>query len=160
MIRKLFLALMILSLCATAFGADTVTTNYRFIIPEEGSRDWNQKISNDIITIDSALKILSDDSTIVSTDVGLISNTVVIISNDIMNLLSADGVMHRLTIDAVANTDCLRIISSDNSRMFYISEVGGLSSDSIKSGSTQAAAGAFANEFWVDTDNQQVMYGS
>ena len=95
--KKLFIFLVSLLLATNAYAADYVTTNYRLIVPEVGSRDWSEKISNDIITIDDLLYHVSNDVNnlpaittsmdIISTDVNILK-----ISADI---LCADSCWHR-----------------------------------------------------------------
>ena len=65
-ITSIFISLIILcGICS----ADQITTNYKFIIPSEGSRDVFEILSNDIISIDTVLGILSSD-----TENGIISS--------------------------------------------------------------------------------------
>lgn len=92
--KKLFIGLLILLISTTAFGADYVTNNYKLIVPEEGSRGWTAKISNDIVTIDEVMWMTSKDAGVISRDVQAISNTVVIISNDVGDFKS------RITFDS------------------------------------------------------------
>jgi len=58
--KKLFLVIFLLLFTTNAY-TQTVTTNYDFRIPNEGSRDWNEIISSDIISIDKIFTIISDD---------------------------------------------------------------------------------------------------
>ncbi len=56
----------LLLLLSCMFGgmsySDQTTTNYGFIIPSEASRDWIDKLSNDIVSMDNILYMLSRDS--------------------------------------------------------------------------------------------------
>ena len=61
MIKKIFLLAMITMLAVPAFASDYFTARYNLCIPEEGSRNWTSKVSNDVISIDSVMALMSDD---------------------------------------------------------------------------------------------------
>lgn len=60
--RKAFLCLLLLVLMTPFAHADYFTVNYNLRVPEVGSRDWNEKISKDIVSIDNLLAMTSNDS--------------------------------------------------------------------------------------------------
>jgi len=64
-----FLILLSFLFGCSCYGADTVTTYYKLICPEEGSYNWTEKISNDLTSIDSILNIISLDVVAISNDV-------------------------------------------------------------------------------------------
>ena len=43
--------------------AATVTDNYELVIPAEGDRNWQFVLSDDIVSIDRIMGIISDDAT-------------------------------------------------------------------------------------------------
>lgn len=53
-----------------------------------------------------------------------------------------------------------RIRGSGRALRFAVAEDGGIHAASMKSGTTQSAAGAAAGELWVDTDNNRVKRGT
>ena len=124
MFKRILSVILIVLICAVAYGADFVTTNYALIVPEFNSRDWGEKLSNDIITIDAIMWSMSQDISIISTDmsdltekveiisrdVGAISETVVIMSNDIA-LISGTVVI--LSTDVNDLTELTQILSTD-----------------------------------------------
>ena len=68
--KKLFFCMLLLfTFSVSAYCADNVTANYKFIIPEEGTGGWLEKISNDITSIDDVLNMLSDDLGVTSTKI-------------------------------------------------------------------------------------------
>src|SRR4030042_2706551 len=94
---KYFILVLLLS---TNVYASEFTANYNLEIPSPGDRDWQPIISKDIISIDTALGIVSADtfkiaiistdlnaqiikSNILSADVNVLQTKTTIISNDL-----------------------------------------------------------------------------
>ena len=101
---KLFLILLLLCNIAHAdiHTTSTDSPNYLFRYINRNQRGWDDTYNSNLLSVDSALKIISSDSDeridILSADVGLISDTVVIISED-LGLISATVVI--ISNDAV-----------------------------------------------------------
>ena len=111
MFKKILICLLIVGVCATGYAADFVTTNYKLIVPEFNSRDWGEKLSNDIITIDALMWGISTDLTIISSDISAISNTVTILSNDVQEMRDVTIPIISSDVQAISNT--VVIISND-----------------------------------------------
>lgn len=108
--------------------ASQITTNYKLIIPGEGDRDTIEILSNDILSIDQVLGILSADATgyVSSVTEGVASPLVfsgttavkiTILSADITQAGTIDATQYTkiniLSSDVNTNTDNIGIISSD-----------------------------------------------
>lgn len=108
----IILFLLITVLC---YGADNFTDNYNLVVPEEASRDWTAKISNDIISIDTIMNMLSQDVSLLEVNP---AGTV-----HIQGRLSVDS---GITVSAETTTvgggevGRLAIISSDGTTTCYI----------------------------------------
>lgn len=114
MIKRLLLTLLIVFVSANVYASQT-TTNYEFVIPGEGERNWLPTISRDIISIDKILGILSEDTGtekigIISEDVQILQTDVTIISNDLNNYT---GPMIIVSGDVADLTNLTTIISND-----------------------------------------------
>ncbi len=95
--RLLTLLLLIPSLCL----ASQFTTNYNLEIPASGQRDWISIISNDIISIDSILKIISSEPSGVSS--------------------VSEGVASPLVINPTSGAVVITMLSADTTQAGYIS---------------------------------------
>lgn len=100
--RILLSALILLFLPNLSYAyittADAATTHYSFPFVTRGTFGWDDRMNDGLISLDSAVYILSEDvgeTSIISTDVNAISNTVVIISND-----AIDWTTNRVSTDA------------------------------------------------------------
>ena len=110
MVKKILACLLIVMLSYGCYAADYVTTNYKLIVPETGTRDWTEKVSNDLITIDSILWGISTDMTIISSDISILDERVDILSSDV-NDISNTVVIMSSDIGLMSNT--LVILSND-----------------------------------------------
>jgi hypothetical protein len=104
-------------LFTTPLFADEFTTNYNLQIPSIGGRDWQPTISKDIVSMDTILYAVSQDSakmTYVSNDVADLKTKTTIISNDIayypiriishdIGIISTDVQRHKLSIDIISD---------------------------------------------------------
>jgi len=112
--KLLILAFLLLT---TPLFADEFTTNYNLRIPSIGGRDWQPTISRDIVSMDTILYAVSQDSakmTYVSSDVADLKTKTTIISNDIsyypisiishdMGIVSTDTQRHKASIDIISD---------------------------------------------------------
>lgn len=105
MMKLLKIILAVLLLTSPIYASET-TTNYNLVIPSINDRNWNPILSRDIISIDSILKMVSNDTTsvgIISADVGVLKTKVTIISSDVGTLKTNDA----------TKTTQISILSSD-----------------------------------------------
>jgi hypothetical protein len=104
--------------------ASEMTPNYRLEIPSIGQQDWQAIISNDIMSTDTIMGIMSEDITLGNPI--LTSNTlkIQILSNDAVNqdtklaILSNDAVIQNVNLnilsnDAVIQNTKISILSND-----------------------------------------------
>lgn len=124
LIKRLFI-LFIVCMMPTAAIADQVTTNYKLVIPEFTSRGWGRKLSEDIVSIDNIMKMVSDDSTwvgssgTVTTRSGVTQATVGgILSIDSHLIISAETSTTGLTASELVGR--IEILSSDGVSKCYI----------------------------------------
>lgn len=91
--KILLTAVFLFFLIRFVSSADYETTNYKLIVPEEGSRDWSVKISNDIISIDNIMKAMSNDLGTTSTKIIVSRDAVTTVGDAVgrIKLISADG---------------------------------------------------------------------
>lgn len=102
--KILFILLFSFLLFNFVKAGDYTTTNYKLIVPEEGSRDWSEKLSNDIISIDNVLKMVSNDFGATSTKS--------IISRD--HITTVGGAVGRIKLISADGSACFIPIYADN----------------------------------------------
>jgi len=79
---SVYIFVMVLCLTGIAFAADYETTYYKLIVPENNSRDWAEKVSKDLISIDGITYTISQEVAVIN-----------------QNKVSRDAEVARLTID-------------------------------------------------------------
>jgi hypothetical protein len=120
-----FTPLMAMLLFTVNAHADQTTTFYKLIIPSETSRDWASKISNDLVSIDAVMSILSTDSAkvqYISNDVADLKLKTTILSNDaaiqtpiIYNTSSDVGVLKPIVSNTSSDVGVLKPVVSNMS---------------------------------------------
>ena len=97
--KKLIIVLILLYIAGFCYGRQT-TENYNLIIPSSGETDVFEVLSQDYISIDAVMGIISSDS-------GDLRIEVNVISNDIANNITTAGINNTIYINGViyAKTD-------------------------------------------------------
>jgi len=92
---KIFIGLIIflVFIYSFAYPADNVTEHYRMLIPEQGSVNWLAKISNDIVSIDAVMNMMSEDLALTSTKIIVSRDGVSTVGGAVgrISVVSADG---------------------------------------------------------------------
>lgn len=135
-IKKLFVIILFLSqiIIYPAFSQDTYTANYNLRLIEFLSRDWGERLSRDIISIDAILNMVSRDSgwtgnsgtistrpavTQVAIRTGLSVDNNLTISQDLYVtrrvIIGPNAIAPRVSLDVIGNTDITGILSVDSS---------------------------------------------
>ena len=121
---KIKLIIAIILLFSSCAYADQTTSFYKLIIPSESSMDWHDKFSNDVITIDTVLGILSNDASVqysiiynTSSDVSVLKPIVLNTSGDVValkpiiaNTSSDVGVLKPIVLNTSSDVGVLKPI--------------------------------------------------
>lgn len=150
--RLLALLLIIPSFCF----ASQFTTNYRLEIPASGQRDWLPIISNDIISIDSILKIISSNpASVTSVTEGVASPLVINPTSGavVISMLSADETQAGY-IDSTQYKK-VNILSSDVNNLIVKTNI--LSNDAILQDNKLTILSNDVNNHWGILTNDAVI---
>jgi len=117
MIKRLLSFLLIFLLSVPCYAANYLTNNYNFEIPAIGSRDWNTLISNDIISMDTILYIISQDSVTQETKLTIITNDLNAYTGPLINATTDISVLYLrtniITNDLASYTGPLVYVTND-----------------------------------------------
>jgi hypothetical protein len=152
--KKIMFAILFLFLFINISYASQITDNYRLQIPAAMSRDWLPEISQDIISIDSIIKMVSTDSAWVDSGANVYARA----PSDIV----AIGTLYPITVTKLtvsadsAGKDMLRIVSQDGSRVIF-----GVNKDNrliVSSDTAQTSVGGVVGRITVISSDGTVCY--
>lgn len=102
MMTKIIIVIILL-FSFNVYAADNYTSHYRLITPSVDDKDWNARLSRDMITIDSVTYHNSRDIAIISADIGDITDDAV---------GTVGGVVGRMRFISDDGTACFVLIYS------------------------------------------------
>ncbi len=102
--KKTLIIILLLFVCGNVYATDYFTSRYNLRVPEEGTRNWASKISQDIISIDNVLYMVSQDSAFVDGGTIITLRTV----TDNMNIGGTATPLVKLQVDGEISTDAIK----------------------------------------------------